>query len=117
QQTRFRHGPVDLKLNSHPLTEGLGGTLSILDETYWNLIGDPARVQLLATGVEDGEARPQMWTRTQGKGRVFVALPGHYTWTFDDPIFRGLALRGLCWAGGQPMDRLAELAVIGARME
>jgi putative heme-binding domain-containing protein len=116
-QIKYRHGPVDLIFHAHPLAEGLSGPLSILDETYWKLTGDPARVELLASGVEDGESWPQMWTRTQSKGRVFVSLPGHDTWTFDDPLYRLLALRGLCWAGGQPMDRLAELATIGVRMQ
>ena len=50
------------------------------------------------------------------KRRVFVSIPGHYNWTFDDPYFRALAFRGLCWAGGQPIDRLAELIPIGARI-
>jgi hypothetical protein len=27
-----------------------------------------------------------------------------------------LVLRGICWAGHQPMDRLVELAAIGARI-
>jgi len=65
---------------------------------------------------EDGALRPQIWTRTVGRGRVVVALPGHYTWTFDDPIFRLLAFRGICWAAGQPEDRLNELVTIGARI-
>jgi type 1 glutamine amidotransferase len=25
---------------------------------------------------------------------------GHFTWTFDDPYFRTLLLRGIAWAGG-----------------
>jgi type 1 glutamine amidotransferase len=57
-----------------------------------------------------------LWTREQGGGRVFVSIPGHYSWTFDDPYFRALAFRGLCWAAGQPIDRLAELIPIGARI-
>ena len=49
----------------------------------------------LATSVEDGQPTPQMWTREAGKGRVFVAIPGHYNWTFDDPLARVLILRGM----------------------
>jgi len=59
---------------------------------------------------------PQMWARTKGKGRVFVSIPGHYSWTFDDPLFRLLLLRGICWAGHQSLDRLSDLATIGARL-
>ena len=114
-QTKFRHGPLDLALAAHPLAAGLP-PLHFVDETYWGLIGDEARIQLLGSAIEEGAARPQMWTREHGGGRVFVSIPGHYNWTFDDPFFRVLALRGLCWAGGQPIDRLAELIPIGARI-
>ena len=114
-QTKYRHGAVDFTLHPHPLAAGFQ-SLHLVDETYWGLQGDESRLQLLASAPEEGAERPQLWTREQGGGRVFVSIPGHYNWTFDDPLFRILALRGLCWAGGQPMDRLAELATIGARM-
>ena len=64
-------------------------------------------------------AGPHLRTRRSflhGGGRVFVSIPGHYNWTFDDPLFRVLALRGICWAARQPMDRLVDLATIGARI-
>ncbi|MBI5799436.1 MAG: ThuA domain-containing protein [Verrucomicrobia bacterium] len=117
---KYRHGPIDLVFHEHPLAKGFTKTSftreKFVDETYWLFQGDPKDVQLLASGEEDGQLRPQLWTRTVGKGRVFVAVPGHYNWTFDDPVFRVLALRGICWAAGQPTDRLAELAIIGARV-
>lgn len=54
--------------------------------------------------------------REAGKGRVFVCIPGHFTWTFDDPAFRVLLLlRGMAWASGEPLDRWPELAPVGAR--
>jgi type 1 glutamine amidotransferase len=116
--SRFRHGALDLKFHdaTHPVTRGFE-TVSFVDESYWNLIGDPARVRLLASGVEDGAARPLLWTREAGRGRVFVSILGHYTWTFDDPLFRLLVLRGMAWAAGQPADRLEELADVGARVQ
>jgi type 1 glutamine amidotransferase len=113
--SKFRHGPLELKLHSHPLAQRLG-KLNLVDESYWNLTGDAKSIDLIATGEEEGQSRPLIWTRLQGKGRVFVSIPGHYTWTFDDPLFRLLVLRGICWAGGQLPDRLAELATIGARV-
>jgi type 1 glutamine amidotransferase len=88
----------------------------LLDESYWQLVGDEKNIQLLASGVEEGAPRPLLWTREQGKGRVFVSIPGHYTWTFDDPLFRLLILRGICWTAREPMDRLSELATVGARV-
>jgi putative heme-binding domain-containing protein len=113
--SKFRHGALDLKLHPHPLAAGFG-KLDFIDESYWQLVGDTKNIDLLASGIEDGVQQPLVWTRTQGKGRVFVSILGHYNWTFDDPLFRILILRGLCWAGSQPMDRLAELATIGARL-
>jgi putative heme-binding domain-containing protein len=115
---RFRHGPLDLKFDDsqHPITRGFE-QLHLEDESYWNLTGDPQRIRLLASGMEDGQARPLLWTLEQGKGRVFVSIPGHYTWTFDDPLFRTLVLRGICWTAGEPADRLSELATIGARVQ
>jgi putative heme-binding domain-containing protein len=114
--SKFRHGPLNLKIEPSAFTAGFG-PLNFVDESYWNLVGNLDGAQLIASSVEDGEPRPQMWARTIGKGRVFVSLPGHYTWTFDDPLFRVLLLRGICWAGGQPIDRLSELAPVGARVE
>ena len=114
--TKYRHGAVDFTLAKHRLTAGLP-PLHLVDETYWGLRGDESRVQLIASAPEDDAERPQLWTREQGGGRVFVSIPGHYNWTFDDPLFRVLAFRGICWAGGQPMDRLIDLVTIGARIE
>src|SRR5947207_7551060 len=84
--------------------------LNFIDESYWQLIGHDKAIQLVATGIEEGSPRPLLWTREQGAGRVFVSIPGHYTWTFDDPMFRLLLLRAICWTAHQPIDRLAELA-------
>jgi hypothetical protein len=113
--SKFRHGPLDLKFETSPLATGFG-TTHFVDESYWNLVGNLDGAQVVATGLEEGEPRPLFWTRSQGQGRVFVSIPGHYTWTFDDPLFRLLILRGICWAGGQPMDRLAPLALVGAQV-
>ncbi len=117
---KYRHGPLDLQFYDHPLARGFNATsftkTKFIDESYWLFRGDEKDVQLLASSVEDGAPRPQLWTRNLGKGRVFVSVPGHYNWTFDDPIYRVLVFRGICWAGNQPLDRLTELAPIGARI-
>jgi putative heme-binding domain-containing protein len=115
--SRFRHGPLDLDFtgSKHPIARGFG-KLSLVDESYWNLAGDPRKIDVLATAVEDGVARPLLWARQAGKGRVFVSIPGHYTWTFDDPLFRLLLLRGIAWTAGESVDRLNELATLGARL-
>ncbi len=113
--SKFRHGPIDLKFQSNPITAGFSET-HFEDESYWNLIGSETNIQLLASGVEENKAQPLMWTREQGKGRVFVSVPGHFTWTFDDPLFRLLIFRGIAWSAHEPLDRLNELVTIGARV-
>ena len=113
--SKFRHGPLELVPRPHPLSAGLG-KLNFIDESYWNLVGDEKNITVLATGIEDNAAKPLVWTREQGKGRIFVSIPGHYTWTFDDPLFRLLILRGIAWSAKEPIDRFAELTTIGARI-
>lgn len=113
---RFRYGPEELAFAAHPLTAGLPRPLAVVDEAYWNLPGEDAGSTVLATSVEDGQPRPQAWVREAGKGRVFVCIPGHFTWTFDDPLYRVFWLRGLAWAARQAPDRFAELVWVGARV-
>jgi putative heme-binding domain-containing protein len=115
--SKFRHGALDLAFPNpeHPITKGFKN-LKLIDETYWNLIGDPAGVTLLASGNEDGKPQPLFWVREQGKGRIFVSIPGHYTWSFDDPLFRLLLLRGMAWAASEPTERFQSLIWPGARI-
>jgi putative heme-binding domain-containing protein len=121
---KFRHGPLDLQFSDpqHPITAGFESPnhldrVSLVDESYWDMVGDIKRIHVLASSIEDGQPRPQVWTVERGAGRVFVSIPGHYTWTFDDPIFRTLLLRGILWTAKEPPDRLRDLVTIGARME
>jgi len=113
--SKFRHGRLDLKVEPSAVSQKIS-SIEFVDESYWNLLGNLDGVQVVASSVEDGAARPQIWMRQHGKGRVFVCLPGHYTWTFDDPLYRLLLLRGICWAGGQPVDYLSDLVCVGARI-
>src|SRR5262249_15022085 len=114
---RFRHEALELTFPDAelPITRGFTKT-SVVDESYWGLLPGPGKVHVLGTAVEDGQPRPLLWARTQGKGRVFVSILGHYTWTFDDPLFRILVLRGIAWAAGEPADRLLDLATVRARV-
>lgn len=113
----FRHGPLTLEMHNteHPILRNFD-RLELYDESYWKLVGQPQDVTLLATSVEEGRATPQMWVRDHDPGRVFVAIPGHYNWTFDDPLFRILLLRGIAWTAREPVDRFNELVPLGARM-
>src|SRR5262249_18756547 len=80
-QSKFRHGPLELSMGEvkHPVTRNFD-KLKLIDESYWDLTGDVKNVQVLASAVEDGQPRPLLWAREQGKGRVFVSIPGHYNW-------------------------------------
>ena len=116
--SRFRHGEFDLVFPQpdHPITRGFP-TLHFTDETYWNMRGDVTRLNVLGTAVEDNAPRPQLWTLERQQSRIVGCIPGHYTWTFDDPLYRVLVLRGIAWAAGTPdVNRFIELATIGARL-
>ena len=117
-RSKFRHGPLDVDFSGsrHPITRGFE-RLQLVDESYWNLVGGPSRIDLLGSGVEEGKSQPLFWARQAGKGRAFVSIPGHFTWTFDDPLFRVLILRGMAWVAGEPVDRFNELATLGARID
>ena len=45
---------------------------------------------------------------------MFVSIPGHYSWSFDDPLFRVLLLRGIAWSAKEPVDRFNDLVWPGA---
>ncbi|QDU89697.1 Trehalose utilization [Pirellulimonas nuda] len=114
----YRHGPLDIDFGpgaGHPIARNLN-RVAWHDETYWRLSGDPRSINLLGTSIEEGESTPQFWTTQQGPGRVFVSVPGHYMWTFDDPAFRLLLMRGIAWAGGRNVDRFNDLVTLDARI-
>jgi type 1 glutamine amidotransferase len=116
-RSRFRHGELDLGFaaSEHPISRNFA-SVRFHDESYWQLVGDPAGINVLASGQEDGGPQPLFWTLERGRGRVFVSIPGHFAWTFDDPLFRILVLRGIAWTGRQPTGRLEALAWPGARV-
>src|SRR5262249_6855005 len=117
-QSRYRHGALDLEFSrgsKHPIARNFD-KVHFVDESYWRLTGDATRINLLAAGNEDGAPQPLFWTRDVGPGRVFVSIPGHFSWTFDDPLFRILLLRGIAWTAKEPVDRFNDLATLGARM-
>ena len=116
--SKYRHGEVELAFtkSGHPITDGFT-KLKLTDETYWVFFGDEQRIAVLATGVEENEPRTQLWAYEHFKGRVFGSIPGHYNWTFDDPLYRLIVLRGIAWAAQQKdVNRLVELAPVGARL-
>jgi hypothetical protein len=116
--SKYRHGDMELDFSKapHPITAGFT-RLKLIDETYWAFHGDEGRVTVLASHVEEGAPRAQLWTYEHFKGRVYGSIPGHYNWTFDDPLYRVIVLRGIAWAAREKdVNRLVELAPVGARM-
>lgn len=115
--SKFRHGrqALDFGKGDHPITRGFENVV-FEDESYWELIKGEKEINLLASGEEEGKPIPMLWTTQQGKGRVFVSILGHFNWTFDDPLFRILLLRGISWAGNRPTDGLLEIYNMGARV-
>ena len=130
----------------HPICLGLPEQLYFMDEAYWPLYGDRSRIGIIGTSKEtnkkfalrdeDGKIdfsnmeaiqqkwpeeptkdEPIFWTYQYGKGRVFGSILGHYSWTFDDPYFRILILRGMAWAAGEPIYRFDNLVMRGARIK
>ena len=112
---------------------GLPSSMAFVDEPYWPCIGDASKVRVLATSDEqihrgDDRARnpgdgtvatvPVFWTyeAPDTRGRVFVSVFGHYMWTFDDPYFRLLLLRGMAWAARDNPYRFDALATDGVRL-
>lgn len=112
--SKFRHGALDMLFKSnHPITRNIN-RLQLEDESYWQLVGDTESIDILGSGREDDAMQPLIWCHEREAGRVFVSIPGHYSWTFDDPLFRILVLRGIAWTARQPVDRFNELIYLGA---
>lgn len=125
ERTRWRHGHMDLKITApdHPICAGLPSTIRVLDEPYWPLTGDLSKVTVLVTSDEtiskdskETKPEPMFYTYEHGKGRVFTCILGHYTWTFDDPYFRILLLRGMAWAAGESPYRFDRLVARGIEL-
>ena len=111
--TRYRHGALELSFErTHPINARFG-PVKLVDETYWPMIGPTNQVQVVATAREEERSWPMLWTFEKGKGRVVGCVLGHYSWTFADPLFRVLILRGMAWAAGEPIDRFERLALSG----
>ena len=117
-----RHGPMTLRIaaGDHPICQGLPEAFDLIDEPYWPPVGDLSKVTVLATSDEavpkdsDNVApQPMFWTALHGKGRIFACVPGHFVFTFDDPYFRILLLRGMAWAAGESPYRFDPLVTRG----
>jgi type 1 glutamine amidotransferase len=98
---------VNITDKSHPITKGINDFILTDTEQYYCHV-DPA-VKVLATTTFSGEhgdptrypkgvVMPYAWTRTWGKGKVFVAAWGHTYKDFDNAPAKQIVERGLMWA-------------------
>lgn len=119
KDSHYKHKVITLKLpqSPHPIMHGLPGTFTLADECFWNLQGDRRKVTALATSDEivgdKISAEPVIWAHEHGKGRVVASTLGHFDWTFDDPFFRTILLRGIAWAAGESPHRFDSLILRG----
>ena len=112
QWSKFTHDTPLFIDTGHPAFQGLPRSVILNDESYWNLL---ARENVKVIGAVapkiDGEGAAfkdllnsegvrgdAFWTYTSGKGKVFGTTTGHYTYTYYDPLYRLLLLRGIAWA-------------------
>ena len=106
-----RNEPLFLN-TKHPVFAGLPKSMRFNDESYWSMIqrdkvevigavGTSANTdaQSFAEVLSSKGVRGQaFWTYTSGKGRVFGTTTGHFTYTYHDPMYRLLLVRGIAWA-------------------
>ena len=113
---------------SHEVFQGLPNRLSLRDESYWNLLRQPnVRVvggistaepkiadDSLKALLDRGDARPDaFWVYEKGEGRVFGTTLGHFYYTFHDPKFRLLLVRGLGWISRRSPQPLMPIVTHG----
>lgn len=88
----------------HPITRGIGD-FDLVTEQYWVLTDD--YIDVLATTTQKVRewdpwhrevTSPAIWTRQWGRGRIFVATPGHNIEILQDSNVRTIIERGLLWA-------------------
>lgn len=107
--SKFGHDHAVYLKTTHPAFKGLPTSMQFNDESYWNLLKRD-NVEVIGAIAPSGEPgfdeivkRPDVrsdafWTYTSGKGRVFGTTTGHFTYTFHDPLYRILLVRGMAWA-------------------
>ncbi|MHA7176214.1 ThuA domain-containing protein [Arthrobacter sp. Sr24] len=89
---------------AHPITEGIAD-FDLVTEQYWVLAD--SYIDVLATTTQKVRewdpwhrevTSPAIWTRLWGKGRIFVATPGHHVDILEDPNVKTIVERGMLWA-------------------
>jgi type 1 glutamine amidotransferase len=127
-----KHGQINFTLDapvayhivdpSNPIMKGMSD-ITIWDEAFFKMTwATNPKIHVLATtvipatrwaGSHAGEVVPQIWTyeHTLPKGkpaRVFVWMQGHTYANFANYQIQQMLLRGIAWAGEQPVDSLVD---------
>ena len=88
----------------HPITRGIAD-FDLVTEQYWVLAD--TYIDVLATTTQAVRpwdpwhrpvTSPAIWTRQWGRGRIFVATPGHNMTIVRHPTVKTIIERGLLWA-------------------
>lgn len=89
---------------THEIMAGIE-RFTLHSEQYWVLHDD--LIDVLATTTHPVQpyhpwhrpiTSPAVWTRLWGRGRIFVATPGHTPEVLADPSVRAIVERGMLWA-------------------
>ena len=116
-KSKYIEGPCRIELDtSKDICHAMPDHFDLVDEVYYQG-KNQKEVETVASWeqkTEDGKivTWPIVWKYSLGKGRVFVNMLGHYNWTFDDPFYRLITLRGIAWAGGSDVYRFDENALL-----
>jgi type 1 glutamine amidotransferase len=91
-----------------PGMQGLGGTLSVMEEWYSLKEFAPnlhATLVMDTKGMEGVDYQrpsyPLAWARSYGKGRVYYNAMGHREDIWDNPKFQEMVIGAIAWAGGR----------------
>jgi type 1 glutamine amidotransferase len=127
-----RHGDINYTLDAavlytivdkaNPIMEGMSD-LTLWDEAFFSMTwADNPKVHVLATtivagtpsaGAHKGEVAPQIWTYEHNlpggqPARAFVWMQGHLYANFSNYQIQQMLLRGIAWAGKQPVNILVD---------
>lgn len=94
-------GRVVVTDRSHPATRGLVSSFVIADEFYVFETSPRRRAHVLARRSASAD-EPLVWSRREGRGRVFYSALGHPDAAWRDANHLRLVAGGLRWAVGAP---------------
>ncbi len=93
-------GPVEARVvASHPVVDGLGPELRLVDEVYGGLDVSPSvEVLAVARRAPGDDDQPVVWTHRHGEGRVVFSGFGHDAASILDPANARLITQAVAWA-------------------